>query len=132
MIKLNEATKTWEVSYAKRHPKTKIPVRAARKGIKSSAEAKRVYAELIVQVEDKLRKSVTPNWWDTVEKFCAHSKERGLQQKTIENYYLCLKAHTYEKWGIRLVDSITTLEIVNLVNDCTKNRSGSHKKSIAK
>lgn len=132
MIRYDEVTKTWEVSYSKRHPETRIPCRAARKGIKSGAEAKRVYAELVVQVEGKLRKSITPTWWEMVEKFCAQSKERGLQQKTIENYFLCLRLHTSEKWGARLIDTITTLEIIDLVNECTKNRSASHKKSMAK
>lgn len=132
MIRFDEVTKTWEVSYSKRHPITRIPCRGARKGIKSQAEAKRIYSELVVQVNDKIRRQSVPTWWSMVESYCETSRNRGLTEKTIDNYLLCLKAHTFEVWGDRLIDTISTQEIRNLLKDRVGNRSASHQKSVLK
>lgn len=132
MIRYDEVTKTWEVSYSKRHPETRIPCRAARKGIKSQAEAKRIYAELIVQVNDKIRRQSTPTWWEMVEKYCEDSRNRGLTEKTVDNYLLCLRAHTLESWGDRLIDTISTQEIRNLLKERVGHKSASHQKSVLK
>src|SRR3989344_2794165 len=61
-IKYDETTKRYEVSYYKRHPKTGVPCRACRIGIKTEAEAKRVYSKLILQVEQKLHNTGVPIW----------------------------------------------------------------------
>lgn len=132
MIKLDEVTKTWEVSYSKRHPITRIPCRAARKGIKSQAEAKRVYDQLVVQVNDKIRRQSIPRWWDMVESYVETSRNRGLTEKTIENYVLCLRSHTFSAWGDRLIDTITTREIRALLRERVGSKSPSHQKSVLK
>ena len=131
-IKFNEANQTYQVSFHKRHPITRVPVRAARMGIKTKAEAQRVYDQLVLQVEEKLKRVVVPAWIKLVEDFCRASLERGLNRKTIENYYLCLKAHTFEIWGERTIDTITTQEIRELVLVRLANKSVSHQKSLLK
>ncbi len=98
-----------------RHPKTGVPFRACRKGIKTKAEANRAFAELVVQVEQKLHEKVVPRWEPLVEEYRKTSLEKGMTEKTVENYYLCLKAHTFEAWGGRTVDTITTEEVRALI-----------------
>ena len=53
-IKFNPEAKTYDVSHYKRNPITRVPVRAARIGIETKAEAKRVFTELVIQVEREL------------------------------------------------------------------------------
>ena len=50
-IKKDPITGMYQVEYWKRHPKTRKPTRIARQGIKTKAEATRVYHQLIVETE---------------------------------------------------------------------------------
>lgn len=52
--------------------------------------------------------------------------------KTVENYYLCLKAHTFEAWGNRCVDTITTEEIRTLIKSRVGDKAASHQKNVLK
>ena len=126
------AAGTWIAFYSKRHPITRQPVGLRRKGFKSLAEAKRAYAQMIVEVEDKLRKAVIPNWSDVVEKYCENMRNQNLTKRTVETYWLCLKAHTFEDWGCRLIDTITTQEIRELIQRRVGHRSPSHQKNLLK
>src|SRR3954470_22041289 len=110
-IKLNQTNGTYEVSYCKRHPITRQPHSGRRIGIKTKAEANRILAELIVQIDRKIHESVVPAWEPFVALFLNHCRNRGLTEKTVYDYGVCLKAYTYEPWGKRLIDSITTDEI---------------------
>lgn len=130
MIKLDNGT--YVVGYSKRHPITRKPTTLRRKGIKSKAEAQRVYNELVVQVEDKIRRSVTPTWEKTVTDFLVASRNRGLTEATVYAYEKCLKAHTMQTWGHRLIDSITTLDIRNLLEEKLGHRSISHQEYFFK
>ncbi len=130
-IKYNETERNYEVTYYKRHPISRMPVRAARKGIKSKAEANRVYAELILQVEGNLKESTVPTWHMLIERYLQSCRERDISMKTIENYSLCLNAHT-KAWSNRLVDSITSEEIRALIKERVGERSKSHQKNLLK
>jgi integrase len=88
-------------------------------------------AELIVQVEKKIHASVVPDWETSVASFLVHSRNRGLTEKTIHDYGVCLKAYTFEPWGARPVDSITTEEIRALMK-ATEGKSTSHRQNILK
>jgi integrase len=131
-IKFDESSKTYSVTYYKRNPKTNVPIRAARIGIKTQAEAKRVLAELIIQVEKKLHEKIVPRWKALVEDYRKVSLEREMTAKTVENYYLCLKAHTFEAWGNKFVDTITTEEIRNLIKARVGDKAPSHQKNVLK
>jgi len=122
---------TYDVSYSKRHPITRKPIGLKRIGIKSKQEAKRVYNELVVKVEDGLRKSVTPTWYEMIDKYLMSSRERGLMNKTLYASDKTLKAHTNE-WSERLIDSITTQEIRDLLHVKLADKSESHKKYVLK
>jgi hypothetical protein len=122
----------FQVSYSKRHPVTGMPISLRRINIKSIKEAKRVEAEIILGVEDKIRRKSVPSWEQTVNEYCEHSRNQGYMGITIENYYVCLRAHTFTPWGEKLIDGITTDEIRELVRGKEKSHSVSHQKSILK
>lgn len=131
-IKYNETTKSYDVTFHKRHPTTRVPLRAARIGIASKAEANRVFAELIVQVEDKLREKSVPRWEKFVGEYREHMLTDGMTLKTADNYYVCLKCHTFEAWGNRFIDTIKTDEIRTLIKDRVGERAPSHQKNMLK
>ena len=79
---VKEKNGKYRVSYSKRHPETRVPVRLAKRGIKTRAEAKRIERELIVRVEDRLRKAVIPAWQELVLRFIESNTTR--QAKTME------------------------------------------------
>ena len=60
-IKFDSINKTFTASYTKRHPITRVPRSLRRKGIKSKAEAHRVYNE------EKLKASEVPSWHKLVQ-----------------------------------------------------------------
>jgi integrase len=130
--KKNPKTGTWEAYYCKRHPVTRIPISLRRKGFKSEAEARREEAKMIVEIEDKLRAMQIPKWSAVLEEFAQDQAERGLSGRTIQNYGLCLKAHTLEEWGDRLIDQITPHDIRQLVQSRVGTKSSSSQQSLVK
>lgn len=131
-IKFIENTKTWTVSYAKRHPITRAPVQLRRKGIKTQAEAKRIERELIASVADKIRAKIVPTWERLVAEWVEDARLRGLTVQTIDNYLYSLRAYTFPKWGPRLVDSITTQEIRDLIMTDFERKSDHHRQANLK
>ena len=129
-IKQNTQTGLWEVYYSKRHPITGMPVTLRRKNIRSKALALKIEKELVVLVSDKLRLKSAPTWRQAVENFCIHANSEGFNLKTVDNYFICLKAHTFNFWGERNVDTITTDEIRQLISQ--SGTSESTKKNILK
>ena len=133
-IKANPNKKgTWMVWYTKRHPITGAPVQLRRSGLKSQAEAKRVEAQLIIQIEDKVRRKVLPTWEKLVQDYLVSlTAEQGCMAKTAYEYQSCLRVHTFEGWADRLVDTITTQEIRELISNKAGHRSPARQKSILK
>jgi integrase len=131
-IKFNAETKTYDVSYYKRHPVTRTPLRAARIGVKTKAEANRIFTELVIQIEEKLHEKTVPKWSTLVEDYRKAMLEQDMTEKTVENYYVCLKAHTLDAWGDRFVDAITTEEIRALIKARVGERAASHQKNVLK
>ena len=123
---------TWLVWYSKRHPVTGAPIQLRRTGLRSKAEARKAEAQLIIEVENKIRRKVMPSWAVWVQDYRKHLIERSLTVKTVENCWLCLRAHTFPEWSARLVDSITPQEIRELIQNKLGHRSPSHQKSILK
>jgi integrase len=123
---------TYVVFYSKRHPTTRQAAGLRRKGFKSMAEARRALNQMVVDVEDKIRRSVVFCWSALVEKYREHMLNQNLSAKTVETHWLCLKSHTFEDWGDRLIDTITTQEIRELVQRRVGHRSPSHQKNLLK
>ncbi len=130
--KYNKEAGHWEAYFCKRHPITRKPVNARKRGMKSEAEAKRAERELIAQVERKLHESIIPTWAATLDRFLENCRDRGLTEHTIHDYETSLKAHTLETWGNRCIDEITTAEVRELIKARVGNRSASHQKNLRK
>lgn len=131
-IKLDPETRTYIVWYGKRHPITRVPYNMRRKGIKSKAKAKRVEQELILEVNRRLEKKITPTWKRAVDEFYKYFLNQDVSVKTAECYYLCLKAHTVPLWGEKLVSEISGADIRNLIKETVAHRSQSHQKNVLK
>ena len=123
---------TWLVWYSKRHPVTGAPIQLRRTGVKSKAEARKAEARLIVEVEDKIRRKVVPSWAQLVQDYCKHITERGLTLKTVEDRGVCLRASIFKGWSERLVDTITTQEIRELITNKVGQCSPAHQKNVLK
>lgn len=131
-IKLDEKTKSYTVSYSKRHPITRVPHSRRRKGIKTKAEASRVFTQLVIEVESLLKTTMIPTWESLVKEYIQDFRTRDVSVKSVETYWLCLKAHTFGDWSNRLVDTITTLEIREIIKSKVGHRSTSHQKNLLK
>jgi len=130
-IKFDESKKYWIAFYSKRHPTTRKPLSILRKGFKSKAEALRAEKELVLEMDQKLKKVTVPCWRVVVLKYIESLANSDVSKKTVETYQLCLEAHTFPVWGERLIDEITGLEIRELVNQKAE-KSPSHQKNILK
>lgn len=115
-IKFDSGTSTWMAFFSKRHPSREIPpITLRRKGIKTQAEARRIERQLIGEVEMRLHRKTIPVWKQLVDQWKEDALNRGLSGKTIENYFLNLRAYTFEKWADRTIDSISTQEIRDVI-----------------
>lgn len=121
----------WYAYYSKRHPITKKS-RGLRRQAKSKAEAIRLEKQLIAELEKRIHQEIVPNWEVVVHRMLESFKDRGITEKTIDTYWLCLKAHTLPVWSGRPLDSITTQEVRNLIKEKVGHRSPSHQKNVLK
>lgn len=131
-IKLHKETGTYSVSYSKRHPITRQPVDLKRKNIKSMAEAKRVHADLIILVNEKIKRKVTPTWAQTLEDYFKYLETEDVTNTTRYNREKFLRYHTLPAWGEKFVDEITTEDVHKLLNDRLKDNTESYRKFFIK
>ncbi len=130
--KFNQKTGYWEASHSTRHPITRMPKTLRRTRLKSLAEAKRMEKQLAIEVHTKLHRDVVPVWARVVDEYLNNCLNVGFSNSTVENYRYCLQAYTYQIWGTRTVDLITTDEIRQLVLQDAKSKSVSHQRNILK
>lgn len=124
---------TYTVSYSKRHPETRQPISRRRKGVKSKAEAKRVYSDLVVLVSDLLKKQVVPTWGEFLKKYISRiDRENDLSKGTVYKRDKVLTKYTVEPWGGLYIDEITTQNIRDLLSKELGDKSESHKKFMLK
>lgn len=131
-IKLDEATKTFVVSYSKRHPTTHQAVSLRRIGIPTATKAKRVYDELVARVNEKIKRAVTPLWPDLLTEYFANISKTDLRKGTIYNREKTLRYHTLPMWQEKFVDAIKTEEIYNILQDRMGKNAEAHKKFLIK
>lgn len=127
-IKFDESSKTYTVAFAKRHPITKMPQQLKRIGIKTRVEAKRVYDELVVKVNDKIKRRIIPTWAVHLNNYFISLKTTDLTNTTIYSREKVLRHHTLEAWGEKLVDEITTEAVHRLLYERLGKNTESHKK----
>lgn len=131
-IKFDEKKNYWIVSYSKRHPETRKPISIIRKGIKTKAEAGRVEKQLVLEMEHKLRKILSPTWSHLIDLYVNDLSQRDVSKRTVESYGSCLKAHTLPDWSEKLIDDIQASAIRELINKKLSHRSPSHQKNMLK
>lgn len=73
-----------------------------------------------------------PTWANLLDQFGSGVSETGLNLNTMENYLLCLRAHTLPRWEGRRVDEITGAEIRGLILERVGHRSVDHQRSMLK
>jgi len=132
MIKFDESSKTYNVSYSLRPSGGGSPVGLRRKGIKTHVEAKRVYAELIILVNEKLKKQKTPTWKECVEGYLKSLEASYISKKTQYNREKVLSFHTMTEWESRSIDEISREEIYELLNTRFQNKSEEYRKYFIK
>ena len=130
-IKYSEKHKQYIVSYSKRHPITRDPYSLTRRA-KTKAEAIRLYAQLIIEVEDRLRKTILPTWTELIDQLEESMLKGDYSRKTVDNYAICLRGNTIPLWGDRLVDNISGDEIREVINVTLEDKSKSHRKNMLK
>ena len=131
-IKFDSENNYWIVSCSKRHPVTRKPLSIIRKGAKTKAEAKRVEKQLVIEMEQKLKRVIIPTWKCLVGDYISDLSTRDVSKKTVESYKMCLDAHTIEIWGDKLIDEITSQDIREFIHNKVAHRSPSHQKNILK
>lgn len=127
-IKLDQKTETYTVSYAKRHPITRQPMGLIRKGIKSKAEASRVHAELIIRVAEKIKRKITPTWSEVLQNYLDSLEATEITRTTRYNREKHLRYYTLPSWGEKLIDKITTEEILALLSERLSDKAESYRK----
>lgn len=132
MIKYDESKKSYRVSYSRRHPVTKAATSLNRRGIKTMEEAKKVYNELIIKMEQKFNRSLYPLWPEIVDRFIEHFKNRGIANNTVYNYKTGLHSHTISRWQNKQINEITTSDIRELILDELAHRSEASRKDVLK
>ena len=140
-IKYLENTESFEVLASKRHPVTRqaktLKRRCNDKGepIKSRAEAQRIFNAMMIEINDSFKvaqKSPRTLYRDVLPKFYDVLELSDFSRKTVENYRLCLNAHTLSLWGHREIDSIRSEEVRHLIKSTLSERSPSQQKNVLK
>lgn len=131
-IKLNTETGMYSVSYTKRHPITRQPMGLNRVRIKSRAEANRVYNELVIKVEEKIKRKVTPTWGNFLDEYLKSLESTDITRTTRYNREKHLQYYTLPAWESKLVNEISTEEILNLLNERMNNKAESYRKFFIK
>ena len=123
---------TFSVSFHRRHPKTKQPITLRRVGICSKAEANRVQADLICLWQQRVTEKEIPSWTKLLEQFELSGIDGNLNPKTLENYLICLRAHTLPAWEGLRIEEITGSQIRSLILTTVGHRSVDHQRSMLK
>lgn len=131
-IRLDQKTKTYTVSYCKRHPITRKPVSRRRVGILTKRLANQVYQDLILTVDQKLRETTIPSYLNVLNQFENYMRSSDFSLKTVDSYMLCLKSYTLGDWSKKLIDEINGDDIRSLIKEKAKSKSPSHQKNILK
>jgi len=131
-IKYDYKRKHFIVSYSRRHPITKKPRGIRRIGIKTRAEAEKVYKALILELGEKFNENLNPLWTEIVSKFLEFYANSGIAKNTLKNYESCLQIHTFEKWKNKRIDEVTTSDIREVILEDLGGHSEAHRKNMLK
>jgi integrase len=131
-IVFDESSKTFSVSYSKRNPKTGSSIQLKRIKIKSKIEAKRVYDELVIQVNDRIMRQIIPSWPVLLDSYFESLRTENLTNTTMYNREKVIRLHTLAEWQDKRVDQISTQDIFQLLNSRLGSNAESHRKFFIK
>ncbi|MBC7385493.1 MAG: site-specific integrase [Cryobacterium sp.] len=131
-IKKDTLKNCWTVSYSKRPGPKQLPVSLTRKGVATERDAKKIYTELVLEVDRKIESLKIPLWPKVIDLFLDECRLLGYSQQTIHGYSTCLKAHTLPEWENRLINSITRSDILETHRKAVGHKSSGHQKYILK
>lgn len=131
-IKKDNESGLYTVSYAKRHPITRKSVDLKRKNIKSLAEARRVHADLILQVNEKIKRRITPAWGEFIETYFRSLEGSGISMRTRYSREKLIRYYTMPVWQTKLIDEILADDINKLLADRLSDKAESYRKFFVK
>lgn len=131
-IKFDQTTKTWTVTYSKRHPVTNQPITRRKIGVLTEAKAKKTYDELVAKVNEKIKKVVNPPWEDVLAQYFQHIAKTDLRLNTMYKREKTIRKHTLPVWQGKAVDEIKTQDIYELIHKMVGSMAESHRKFIVK
>ncbi len=130
-IKFNPKTNLWDASFSKRPKGGGNPKTLKRRGMKSKAEASRVYNELVIQVDQKVNRKKSVTFSKLLIAYILSNKDVNWSLKTTENYESTLKAYADPLWGDISVSEITPPDIRKFFEPF-RERPESYRKSLYK
>lgn len=131
-IKFDNKTKTFTVTYSKRHPVTGIPTGMRRIGIQTEFKANKVYEELVVKLNEKFKATIAPKWDKVLDEYVQFLTKSDLQNSTQYKREKVLRKHTLPIWKDKFIDEIKTQDIHDLVQTMVGAMAESHRKFIVK
>lgn len=131
-IKFDPTTKSYTVTYTKRHPITKVPYPMRRIGVRSESEAKKVYNELVILTDRKFNERQIPTWDKLLDEYFEHLLNVDITNTTRYNREKLLRYHTLPAWENKPVNLVLHSEILNLLNLRFKENKESYRKTFIK
>ena len=131
-IKIDPTTKTFTVSYSKRHPIKLQSVTLRRIGIKTKREADKVFQSLVIEVNDRIKKQIFPTWNEFLDRYFSDREQRGISLRTTYSERMCLAKYTSPAWDSRLMNSFSKIELLELKNRLSEEVSESHLQYLLK
>lgn len=131
-IKYDEKTKTYIVTYHRRHPIHKQTRSLRRQGIKTMVQAEKVYRNLVVRMGEKFNENMHPFWPEVVARFLEYYANCGIAKNTIKNYQQCIQANTFTLWQRKRINEISTADVRDLIQENMAKFSEAHRKSMLK
>jgi len=126
---------TYFVSHHKRHPITRIPISLKRKIVGSLQEAKRAEAEVIFEVEQRVRQILLPNWGELIEDWAKAVQQEdvfvtnNLGLQTFEDYMFALRTYT-RNWYGKSPAEISRQDAWSLLHQIEKSLSVGRRKRV--
>lgn len=131
-IKFDEKKNYYVVSYHRRHPVTRASKNISRRGIKTKAEAEKIYKELIIKLSEKFNENLHPLWPEIVARFLEYYANCGNAKNTVKNYKQCIEANTFPIWSKKRINEFSTGEIRDFIQEDLGKFSEAHRKSMLK
>ena len=124
---------TYKVCHSRRHPITRVSISRRRVGLKSKSEAKKCYNELVIAVEEAIKRKTYPTWPELLKQYVESMGVEGVLSKdTIYKRDKVLQRHTLPDWQDRRVDQITRQDITELLAARMGSNAESHRKFFLK